>query len=48
MDFIQSVSGRRSSGYQLQMFGTDKHIPISRTYSDEFERIMGVNQNYAI
>ena len=43
MDFIQSVSGRRSSGYQLQMFGTDKHIPISRTYSDEFERRMGVN-----
>ena len=46
MDFIQSVSGRRSSGYQLQMFGTDKHIPISRTNSDEFERRMGVNQTF--
>ncbi|MBR5763705.1 MAG: LytTR family transcriptional regulator [Bacteroidaceae bacterium] len=46
MDYIQSVSGRRSSGYKLQMFGTDKQIPISRTNSDEFERRMGVNQTF--
>ena len=40
-DYIQSVSGRHSTGYQLQMFGTDKLIPVSRTYSDELEqRIM--------
>lgn len=44
MDYIQSVSGCHSAGYQLQLFGTDKQIPVSRSNSDEFEQRMGVSQ----
>jgi len=41
LQFVQSVSGRHSTGYILQMYGTDKQIPVSRTNSEELEHLLG-------
>jgi len=40
LDFIVSISSRPSGGYQLQIFGTDKQIPVSRSYTDEIKQKM--------
>lgn len=40
LQFVQSVSGRHSTGYLLQMSGVDKLIPVSRTNSDELEKLL--------
>lgn len=37
LNYVQSMKGRPSTGFELQMFGSDKTIPVSRTYSEDFK-----------
>ena len=34
LNFVIAMSNR-NTGYQLQLFGTDKQIPVSRTYTPQ-------------
>ena len=40
LNFVVSISPRVSGGYQLDVFGCDKQIPVSRTYIDEIKQRM--------
>lgn len=40
LNFIISIATRPSGGYQLQVFGTEKEIPVSRTYTEEIKKRM--------
>lgn len=40
LDFIVSISSRPSGGYQLQIFGSDKLIPVARSYTEEIKSKM--------
>lgn len=42
LNFVVSISPRVSGGYQLDVFGCEKQIPVSRTYIEEIKlRIKG-------
>jgi len=38
INFVVSISSRSSGGYELQIFGIDKQIPVSRSYTDEIKQ----------
>ncbi len=38
LNFIVSISTRATGGYQLQIFGTDKLIPVARSYTEEIKK----------
>lgn len=42
LNFVVSISPRVSGGYQLDVFGCDKQIPVSRTYIDEIKQRMKI------
>ncbi|MDO4496627.1 MAG: LytTR family DNA-binding domain-containing protein [Bacteroidales bacterium] len=37
LNFVTTISSRTSGGYQLSVFGTEKEIPVSRTYTEEIK-----------
>lgn len=40
MNFVVSFSTRPSGGYQLQIFGNDKQIPVSRSCTEEIKNLL--------
>jgi len=44
INFVVSISSRESGGYQLQLFGNDKQIPVSRSYTDEIKQKLVLNK----
>jgi len=44
INFVVSISSRESGGYQLQLFGIDKQIPVSRSYTEEIKNKLAMKK----
>ncbi|MBR6286140.1 MAG: LytTR family transcriptional regulator [Bacteroidaceae bacterium] len=45
INFVQSISGRPSTGFAMQVFQVEKSIPVSRTYTAQIHEILNQGRN---